>query len=188
MGISGRGENMIGYSVALPRLRVERVGLVIVFAVLTGLASRVVLYLPGNPVPMTLQVLAVLLSGLVLGWPGGALSQVAYLGAVLAGLPLDARMLGPAAMLGPTGGYLIGFVLAAAVAGWLSDRAAGCHPLLLLAALAGLLALYGCGAAGLAGWAGLGLERAWALGVKPFLGVDAAKVLAAVAIARTLRR
>ena len=55
---------------------------------------------------MTLQVLAVLLAGLVLGPRDGALSQLAYLAAITAGLPLDARALGPAVWLTPDAGYL----------------------------------------------------------------------------------
>ena len=172
----------------LVRARAGELAMVVLFGVLTGLASRVVVHLPGNPVPMTLQVMPVLLSGLVLGWPRGALAQGAYLAAVLSGLPLDAKMLGAAALVGPTGGYLLGFVVAAAVAGWLTNRWGSRAPFLAIAAIAGLASLYICGALWLAAATGMSAGNAWRFGVQPFIVVDAAKATLAVAIARAWRR
>ena len=88
---------------------------VITFAAVTALTARVTIFLPFTPVPITLQTLAVVLSGLVLGARGGALAQLVYLGLLAAGLPVDAKGLGPAALFGPTAGYLLGFVPAAFV-------------------------------------------------------------------------
>ena len=95
------------------------------FAALTAVSARATVELPFTPVPVTLQVLVVLLSGLVLGPVDGAASQLAYLAAIAAGLPLDARMLGPAVWATPTAGYLAGFVPCAFVAGWVAARARG---------------------------------------------------------------
>ena len=91
---------------------------VLIFAALTALTARFSFRLPFTPVPITLQVLAVLLAGLVLGARGGAASQLTYLGMILVGLPFTASGLaGPAAFFSPTAGYLLAFVPAAFVVG-----------------------------------------------------------------------
>jgi len=96
-------------------------GLVMGGAAITALAAQV--SLPWQPVPFTLQTLSVTLCGLALGARLGVASQIAYLGAGLAGLPVFAEgKFGPTVFMGPTGGYLASFVLAAGVLGLLADR------------------------------------------------------------------
>lgn len=111
-----------------------------VFTLLTILAARVTLEI--GPVPLTLQTLAVFLAGMVLGSRDGALSQVAYVLLIVAGLPLDARALGPAVFTGPTWGYLIGFIPAAFVAGYIVERAGARVWIRLLAGLVGSLFVF----------------------------------------------
>ena len=85
---------------AIQRLRTRRLTVVagvLLFAAFTALAARVTIPLPFTPVPITLQVVAVLLAGLVLGSRTGAISQALYLAAIAGGLPLDAYGRGPAA-------------------------------------------------------------------------------------------
>ena len=79
-----------------------------VFTLITILSARVTIEI--GPVPFTLQPLAVLLSGMILGWRDGLLSQAAYVGLIALGAPLDARAIGTAALLGPTAGDLIGVI------------------------------------------------------------------------------
>ncbi len=90
------------------------------FTLLTIIAARV--SIPMQPVPFTLQPLAVILAGLILGGRDGALSQIAYLALIALNLPVDANHLGAAALVGPTAGYLFGFVAGALVAGLLVER------------------------------------------------------------------
>ena len=161
-------------------------GSVVLFAVLTALAARVTIPLPFTPVPVTLQVMVVLLAGLVLGARGGAASQITYLAAIGAGLPLDARGLGPAALAGPTAGYLVGFTVSAFVTGWLAERMSGGRASRLVAALTGTVVIYACGVAWLAPAVG-GLGPALTLGVAPFIVVDLVKALLAVALAESSR-
>ncbi|MHB0878315.1 MAG: biotin transporter BioY [Anaerolineae bacterium] len=160
---------------------------VLAFAALTALGSRITVELPGLPVPLTMQTLAVLLAGLVLGARRGAAGQLAYVAAVASGLPLDARMHGILALAGPTGGYLLGFIAAAAVAGAVA-RGSRSPLRLATAALAGLAALYLCGATWLAAFLGADAATAWRLGVAPFVGVDMLKAVVAVAVATGVRR
>jgi len=161
---------------------------VALFAVLTAISARVSVPVAFSPVPLTLQVLVVVLSGFVLGPWGGLMAQVVYLQAILLGAPLTAAGLGgPAAFVMPSAGYLVAFPIAAAAAGWLSHRATS-HQV-IWRALGGLVALaviYVAGMLWLAPYVG-GLKTAWVLGVVPFVGADAAKVAIATA-AFSLRR
>jgi biotin transport system substrate-specific component len=91
------------------------------FAAATALGAR--FEIPHYPVPYTLQTLVVLLAGAFLGARNGAISQFLYLGAGLVGLPVFAGgAMGLARLIGPTGGYLLAFPLAAFIAGSLSAR------------------------------------------------------------------
>lgn len=151
-------------------------------AVATALSARISVPLPFSPVPLTLQVLVVVLSGFVLGARDGAIAQALYLQAILMGAPLTAAGLaGPVAFVSPTAGYLWAFPLAAALAGWLSHHTASYRPLWrALGGLCALGAIYLLGMAWLSGFVG-GLGAAWKLGVLPFVGVDALKVILATA-------
>lgn len=124
---------------------------------------------PFWPVPMTMQSMVVLLIGLGFGARLGALTILAYLAEGAAGLPVFAGMAaGPAYLLGPTGGYLLGFLLAGAFAGWAAERGFGRDlPRTLLVMLLGHVLLFAPGVLWLAvlfGW-----SKAVALGVEPFL-------------------
>ncbi|HEV8399544.1 MAG TPA: biotin transporter BioY, partial [Gemmatimonadales bacterium] len=97
---------------------------VVLGAAFVALAAQVSVPLPGTPVPMTLQPLAVLLVGGLLGARLGAASMVLYLALGIAGLPVftpTVPLLGIARLLGPTGGYLLAYPVAAFAVGWLTD-------------------------------------------------------------------
>lgn len=106
----------------LPRSGILKdVALIAGFAVLTAVLARVAIYVTPL-VPITGQTLGVLLTGAVLGSRRGAASQIAYLGAGAVGLPVFAAgNAGIAYMMGPTAGYLVGFVVAAFVVGLLAE-------------------------------------------------------------------
>jgi biotin transport system substrate-specific component len=139
---------------------------------------------PFWPVPMTLQTLAVLVIGGLLGPRVAVAAMAAYLLEGAAGLPVfsgtPAHGIGLAYMTGPTGGYLLGLVLAAAMAGWAGQRF-GRRPILLAAGMLAALALnYLPGIAWLATFTGWG--RVVALGVAPFIVADLVKVAVATAL------
>jgi biotin transport system substrate-specific component len=158
---------------------------VALFAALTGLAARVAIPLPFTPIPFTLQVFVVLLAGLTLGARGGAVSQIAYLAAITAGLPLDARMLGPAVWLAPTAGYLVGFIAAAFAVGWIAERLSGKTPAAkLIAGAVGVACIYLCGVS----WLTIlflhgDLLKGFLAGAAPFLVLDLIKALMAATAA-----
>lgn len=145
--------------------------------------------LPGTEVPQTGQTLAVLLAGALLGPARGALAVLAYLAAGAAGAPVFAGgAAGVDVLTGPTGGFLVSFLPAAALAGWAARRARPDAVGLLLLTL-WLLAAHGlillCGWARLA-WQ-IGAASALAAGVTPFLlGAAAKSVLAAAPVSMLL--
>lgn len=147
------------------------------------LAASASVRVPFWPVPMTLQTLAVLTLAAVYGCRLGTAAVLAYLLVGAAGLPVFAgtpeRGLGLAYMMGPTGGYLLGFLPAAALAGALADR--GWDRRLFGAGLAmtlGLAVIMGAGWAWLA--LTLGPAEALATGVAPFLPAEVVKVCLAM--------
>jgi len=155
--------------------------LVVAGSLIVALSAQVAVRLPFSPVPVTAQTLAVLLVGATLGSKRGALSLLAYLVEGLAGLPVFAAgASGPAYLLGPTGGYLAGFVAAAFVTGWLVERGWGKHVgRALLAMLAGSATIYLFGLSWLSLFAG---RQALALGLLPFLAGDVVKAIAGAAL------
>ena len=158
---------------------------IVIFAAITALTARITIPLPFTPVPITLQTLAVVLSGLVLGARSGALAQLTYLGFLVVGLPFDASGVGQAAFFGPTAGYLIGFVPAAFVAGWLAERFASQSWWgNFIAAVVGALVIYLVGAPWLAVWLN-SWPKAWAGGVAPFILLDLGKAAIAAAVAES---
>jgi len=169
---------------ALPQTRdqrlIVRLAGIAVMTLVTVIAARITI--PMDPVPFTLQPLAVLLSGMILGGRDGALSQLAYVALIAANVPVDANLRGQAALFGPTGGYLIGFVLAALVVGWISERGQRLA-LRFSAGIVGIALIYSCGLVGLMLARGLTLEAAWAAGAAPFLAPDLAKAIIAASLA-----
>ncbi len=163
-----------------------RLAAVLLFTALTAVAARITIE-TGGPVPFTLQPLAVLLAGLVLGARDGAMSQLAYVALIAAGAPLDARLLGAAALFGPTGGFLLGFIAAAFVAGWLVEHRADHVWQRWLAGVAGIAVLYLCGVVHLKLYTGLDWGATWAAGAAPFLAPDLLKALIAAGLAESGR-
>jgi biotin transport system substrate-specific component len=152
-----------------------------VFTLLTVSAARVSVEI-GTPVPFTLQVLAILLSGMVLGARDGALSQLAYLSLIAMNFPVDSRMLGIAAFAGPTAGFLVGFPVLAYVTGTLAERGANRLWVRWLAGIFGVAVLYLFGATWLKLAASLDWTTAYSAAVAPFILMDMAKAIIAAAL------
>lgn len=159
----------------------DRAAGILAFALLTALAAFVRIPLPFTPVPVTLQTFVVLAAGIYLGGRDAATSQALYLAIGAAGLPVFAGGAGLGHLFGATGGYLLAFPLAAALVGAAvrPGDPAGRATTVMTAATVLVFAL---GAAWLAAFLGVGLERALALGVLPFLPGAALKIAAAVAL------
>lgn len=154
-------------------------------ALLVGVAAQFAVPLPGTPVPLTLQVPAVLLAAGLLGPRAGAASMVVYLALGLAGVPVFAPVGPPgfARLLGPTGGYLLAYPVAAALTGQIVGNARSWLGL-GAALLAGLAAIHAGGTAQLAVLTG-DPGNALRLGSLPFLPLDLVKLMV---VALLLRR
>lgn len=155
---------------------------------LVAAAAQASVPLPGTPVPMTLQPLAVLLVGGLLGPSLGATSLVLYLALGAAGLPVftPVGLPGLARLLGPTGGYLLAYPLAAAAVGRLVADGRQL-PRVALACLAGMVLIHLGGLAQLLLLTG-SLRIAARFGTIPFVGGDLLKVgLAALVLRPTIR-
>lgn len=151
---------------------------------LTALAAQVRFAIPGTPVPVTGQTAAVLLTGAALGARLGGTSMLLYvvLGAI--GLPVFANGSGGVAQLfGATGGYLVGFVVAAFLVGRLSERGWDRRtPRAALLMAIGNLAIYACGVPVLAVTYGMSPAAAIEAGALPFLLGDALKIALAAGL------
>ncbi|HXW04778.1 MAG TPA: biotin transporter BioY [Vicinamibacterales bacterium] len=167
-----------------------RAAAVLFVAVLTAAAAQVSVPLPFTPVPLTLTPMIVLLGGAALGSRLGMASQIVYLLAGVAGLPVFAASAvlppGLLRLLGPTGGYLISYPLAAFVAGWLAERGFDRRYVTSVVAMAaGLAVIFAGGVAWLAWFAqpvNVGLAAALGTGFYPFFPADLVKVLLAAAV------
>lgn len=162
----------------LPRTRAVTASLVVGFALLTALLAQVTIPLWFTPVPITGQTFSVLLAGAVLGWRAGAASMSLYWLLGVTGLPFYAEARGGwDVATGATGGYLVGFVVAAALVGYLAERRQDRSVVSALAAfLAASVVIYVFGLAWLAHSLDVGTARAMELGLAPFVLGDLAKV------------
>jgi biotin transport system substrate-specific component len=167
-----------------PRTRV--LGILVAAGAL-ALSAQLAFPIPGTPVPFTLTPFVVVLAGLLLGPADGAVAMVTYLVAGAVGLPVFAPMglPGLARLIGPTGGYLLAYPVAAAVAGRLG--AGRPFTARALAALAGMLMIYLGGLTQLAVITG-SFASAAVVGALPFAAADVVKALAAAAVSGLRRR
>jgi biotin transport system substrate-specific component len=173
---------------------------VLFITALTAAAAQISMPLPFTSVPLTLQPMIVLIGGLALGSRLGAVSQILYLAAGIAGLPVFAASatLPPGALrlIGPTGGYLMAYPVAAFVAGYLAERGFDRRYLTSVVAMfAGLAIIFTSGvlwlglfARTLTGSAPVGMQSALATGLYPFILPDVVKLAMAAALLPTLWR
>jgi biotin transport system substrate-specific component len=169
------------------RLSTREISYTAVFTALIALGAFIAI--PLGPVPFTLQPMFVLLAGLVLGPRLGPLCVVAYLILGLVAPVYSGGTSGLGVLLGPTGGYLIGFVFGAMIAGAISHTGTAVASRYVIAALAGLLPIYVLGAM----WLGFSLGTADPVavlvgGVLQFLPFDVIKACVAGLLALTLVR
>jgi biotin transport system substrate-specific component len=175
---------------------INKITLALGMACLTGLAAQIKVSLPWTPVPMSGQTLAVLLAGILLGRWWGGISQAIYIILGMAGLPWLAGFSGGfGALAGPTGGYLLGFILAALFLGYFTDRYIKVRnflPMLGLMLFANFILIHIPGLLQLGLWSylvkgsGLTLRNLLWMGTVPFIIGDLIKIITAAALARAI--
>lgn len=167
-----------------------RVAAVLFIAAATAAAAQISVPLGFTPVPLVMQDMVVLLGGAALGSRLGMAAQVVYLAAGIAGLPVFAASAvlpqGPLRILGPTGGYLLSYPIAAFLTGYLAERGFDRrYSTSVLAMAAGLVVIFACGVpwlAMVARPAGVGFDAALRAGFYPFLLGDVFKIFLGAAI------
>lgn len=173
-------------------MKTKELVLTALFAAITCVLS--IISIPIGAVPITLQVFAVVLAGAILGAKLGFFSQLVYafLGAI--GLPVFSGMTGGfSVIVGPTGGYIIGFVLAAGIIGWIVEfgyrklKKIGSNAMILVAMIIGLVVIYLIGMIQLSLVLKMPISAAFKAGVVPFIGIDFIKIIAAWMVAVPVR-
>lgn len=155
-------------------------------AALTAVGAYIAI--PIGPVPIVLQNLFVYLTGLLLGSRWGLMGMAAYLLAGAVGLPVFAGGKGGIGhLIGPTGGYLLGFLPAVALIGMITERNEGKFLFALAALITGTVVIYACGVTWLSIITGMTIVKSLMVGMVPFLIGDAIKITAALFIAKSLR-
>lgn len=173
------------------RMTAQDLALIATFAALVavlGMAGS--FYVPGSPVPITLQTLGVALAGAVLGWKRGLAAVTLFIVMVAVGLPLLAGgRAGPAVFAGPTVGYLLGWLPAVAVIGFLVQTRLPRAPFwwVFVSCVAGSVIIHACGIAGMMARAGLSFTQAVSADAL-FLPGDLIKATLAALIASSVHR
>lgn len=158
---------------------IRAIVLAVIGSILLTISAKI--QVPVWPVPMTMQTFVVLVLGVAYGWRLAAATVLLYLAQGALGLPVFAAGGGPAYMAGPTGGYLVGFLVAAGAVGWLAERGwARSWTSTLAAMLIGTAIIFACGIAWLSTL--IGLPQAIDAGLKPFLLSEAVKIALATAL------
>ena len=181
-------KSIFNKSNTIERGDILRVGLPVAgFALLTAIAALIRIPLPFTPVPITMQTFVVLLSGVILGGRKGTISQIIYVSAGIAGLPIFAGMTSGIALLaGSTGGFLVGFIVAPKVIGLVLGESKE-RGRLILALIAGTVTIFLLGNAWLLILMNGDVAKPLSLGFIPFLPGAVIKVGLVIAVVEAMR-
>ncbi len=178
------------YELSIP----QKLGLALGVAILTGLLAQLRFYLPWSPVPLTGQTFGALLAGMMLGTWWGGISMALYMGLGAAGVPWFQGWSGGWAYLaGPTGGYIVGFILAALFLGYFTDKFVRSRSFIVMLGLmlfANFILIYGPGLVQLNLWltnikgTPVDFGQLLTMGAIPFIAGDITKAAIAALIVR----
>lgn len=170
-------------------MKIKEIILVALFAAVTAILAQIAIPIPITPVPITFQVLAVCLAGAILGPRLGAISILVYLLLGAVGLPVFAKLSGGISIiLGPTGGYLMAFPVAAFTIGKIIEKAKNPNYFnVTLSMLLGLIIIYLIGMTWLSFVTHMNLKKAFIAGVLPFIPLDTIKIIVAAVIVIPVR-
>lgn len=151
--------------------------------------SPLTINLPVSPVPISLTIFAIYIGVYVLGWKWGTAACLLYDLIGLVGIPVFAGFTaGPQKLFGPTGGYIIGYIFVALIAGIFIDKFEKKIYMHVVGMVLGTAVCYALGTAWLAYEAGMTFTAALAAGVIPFIPADIVKIVAAILVGPQLRK
>ncbi len=145
--------------------------------------------IPISAVPISFTNLAIYISAIILGWKKGTISYLVYLLIGFVGVPVFSSFSsGPAKLLGPTGGYLIGFIFMALIAGYFVDKFAGKIYMYAVGMILGTIVTYGLGTAWLAYQTNMTFGAALLVGVVPYIVGDLVKIVVAIGLGVAIKK
>ncbi|MBN7772370.1 biotin transporter BioY [Clostridium aminobutyricum] len=145
--------------------------------------------IPISPVPISFTNLAIYFSAVILGWKKGTISFIVYLLIGFVGVPVFSNFTaGPAKLLGPTGGYLIGFIFMALITGLFVDKFPGKTYMYVIGMVIGTIITYVLGTVWLAYQANMTFQVALSAGVIPYIPGDIIKIAIATVLGTTIKK
>lgn len=167
---------------------IYQMALIGIMAAITCILGPLSIPLPFSPVPISFTNLAIYLTAFILGWKKGTISYLIYLLLGFVGLPVFSNFSGgPGKLLGPTGGYLIGFILMALISGLFIELFYGKVSMYILGLLLASAANYLLGTVWLSYQLDLTFYQALTIGVFPYLIGDAIKIAIAIVVGPMIR-
>ena len=165
------------------KLNTSTLTLIALMTALLCLIGPWALTLPFSPIPFSLCTLGIYFASLLLGWKAGTISVLLYLLLGLVGLPVFTGFMGgPAKLLGPTGGYLIGYLFMALICGFFKEHFSRKRPTLILGMLISTCICYAFGSIWMALQLSLSFPDAMLIGVLPYLPLDCIKIFVAATV------
>lgn len=172
----------------LQKSKLTNLTIIGLFAAITCILGPLSIMIPVSPVPISFTNLAIYVTVIILGWKKGTVSYLVYLFIGFAGVPVFSGFTaGPAKLLGPTGGYLIGFIFMALITGFFVEKFYEKKYMYVVGMILGTLVTYLLGTSWLAFQANMSFEAALFAGVIPYILGDAIKIALAMAIGPTIK-
>lgn len=168
--------------------KIANLTVIALFTAIMCILGPLSIIIPVSPVPITFTNLAIFLAVIILGWKKGTISYLVYMLIGFVGVPVFSGFTaGPGKLLGPTGGYLIGFIFMAIIAGLIIEKFPDNKILHVAGMVLGTLVLYAFGTAWLAYQANMPFGAALMAGVVPYILGDAIKIIIALMIGHTVK-
>lgn len=171
------------------KITTKNIILCAIFAALTAILSQISIPLPFTPVPINLAMISVFIAGGLLGTKIGAISQLVYVIIGAIGVPVYANFTGgPGILVGPTGGYIVGYIIATIIIGVIAKRLEDSIYSYTVAMVAGILGCYFVGTAWFMHITQSGLIEALLMCVVPFLIGDILKIILSAFLVKKLKK
>ena len=170
------------------KTRIQSITIIGLFTSIICILGPMSIVIPVSPVPISFTNLAIYFTAIILGSKKGTVSYLIYLAIGFIGLPVFSGFTGgPGKLFGPTGGYLIGFILMAAITGYFADKYPNKRIMSIIGMVIGTIITYGIGTAWLGYIAHMSFEAALFAGVLPYIPGDAIKILIAIMVAPIIK-